>query len=174
LNLGSGVLEDGESMRETAIRVLRAQMPDAQIVQVVSPLAAPPAEHESVRSVSAYPVMPFARAFDLMIAAAGYNAAQEAVSLQIPTVLVPTECTRTDDQVRRAEGLAEQGLTLAAWTPEEIAGAITVCAEEQNLDSLREALEHVPEAVGAAQADDVLEKRVSSPAWIDRAETVYG
>lgn len=174
LNLGSGVLEDGESMRETAIRVLRAQMPDAQIVQVVSPLAAPPAEHESVRSVSAYPVMPFARAFDLMIAAAGYNAAQEAVSLQIPAILVPTKSTRTDDQVRRAKGLAEQGLVLTASTPREIAEAISRCAEEQPLDSLRETLAQVPEAVGAAQAAEVLEKHVASSAWIDHAETVYG
>src|SRR5699024_12525468 len=108
----------GESVREIAIRVLGEQMPDAQIVQVVSPLASPPVEHESVRNVSAYPVMPFARAFDLMIAAAGYNTAQEEVSLQVPTVHVPNDSTRTDDQVRRAEGLRRQGRALAASTPQ--------------------------------------------------------
>ena len=174
LNLGSGALEEGESVREIAIRVLGEQMPDAQIVQVVSPLASPPVEHESVRNVSAYPVMPFVRAFDLMIAAAGYNTAQEAVSLQVPTVLVPNENTRTDDQLRRAEGLARQGLALSASTPQEITAAITRCAEERNLDSLRKALGLVHEARGATEAAELLEALLRSTEWIDRAETIYG
>lgn len=174
LNLGSGVLEDGESMREVAIRELREQMPDAQIVQVVSPLAAPPAEHEAVRTISAYPVMPFARAFDLMIAAAGYNASQEAVSLQIPAILVPIESTRTDDQMRRAEKLAARGLALAASTPQELAAAIAKYVDTQSSESLREELARVPEAAGAAEAADVLEALVTSSKWIDRAESVHG
>lgn len=174
LNLGSGVLEDGESLRETVIRVLGELMPHAQIVHVVSPLATPPVEHKSVRTVSAYPVMPFARAFDLIIAAAGYNAAQEAVSLQVPTLLIPTTSTRTDDQARRAESLAERGLALAAASPEEISAAIARCADERTLDSLRKALADVPEARGAVEAAEVLEALVTSGEWIDRAETVYG
>lgn len=174
LNLGSGLLEDGEELREAAIQVLGERMPRAQIIQVVSPLASSPAEHQAVRTVSAYPVMPFARAFDLMIAAAGYNAAQEAVSLQIPTVLVPTTSTRTDDQVRRAEGLAEQGLALVASTPQEITAAITRCAEGGGLGPMREVLALVPEARGAFEAAKVLEALVTSTEWIDSAETVYG
>lgn len=174
LNLGSGVLEDGESMRETAIRVLGHKMPHMQIVQVVSPLSAPPVEQESVRTVSAYPVMPFARAFDLMIAAAGYNAAQEAMSLQIPSILVPTESTRTDDQTRRANGLADRGLALSASTPEELDAAIVHCADGNNLDSLRDALSRVQEADGAVGAAEVLESLAASSQWIDRAETVHG
>ena len=174
LNLGSGVLDDGETLRDTVIRELRMQMPHAQIVQVISPLATPPVKHEFVRTVSAFPVMPFVRAFDLMIAAAGYNTAQEAVSLQVPTVLIPTTSTRTDDQVRRAKGLAEQGLALAVSSPQEVGKAIALCAEERNLKLLQEALAHVEEARGSIEAARVLEAMLTSSEWIDRAETVHG
>lgn len=174
LNLGSGVLEDGSSLRETAIRVLGEQMPQAQIVQVVSPLATPPTAVGALRSVAAYPVMPYARAFDLVIAAAGYNAAQEAVSLQIPTVLVPNLGTRTDDQGRRARWLADQGLVLSAEDPQQLERALRSLSEEQNLAALREALATVQEACGGAEAAEVIDRLVAARTWIDRAETLYG
>lgn len=174
LNLGSGVLGDGEPLRETAIRVLGEQMPQAQIVQVVSPLAAPPAADGAVRSVQIYPVMPYARAFDLVIAAAGYNAAQEAVSLQVPTVLVPNLRTRTDDQGLRAQRLAEQGLVLTASDPQQLEQALISLAGEQSRTVLRDALATVEEARGGAEAAETLEHLVEARSWVDRAETLHG
>lgn len=174
LNLGSGVLEDGVSLRETAIRVLGEQMPEAQVVQVVSPLATPPAADGAVRSVQVYPVMPYARAFDLVIAAAGYNAAQEAVSLQVPTILVPNLRTRTDDQGLRAQRLAEQGLVLTAADPQQLEQALTYLGGNQARAALGGALATVEEARGGGEAAEALERLVAARDWIDRAETVRG
>jgi len=172
LNLGSGVLEDGATMRETTIRVLSEQMPQAQIVQVVSPLAAPPAADGEVRSVQVYPVMPYARAFDLVIAAAGYNAAQEVVSLQIPTVLVPNLRTRTDDQEKRAQRLAEQGLALTAADPQQLEEALVSLVGEEVRVALVDALAVVEEASGGAESAEVLERLITARDWVDRAETL--
>ncbi len=61
-----------------------------------------------------YPLVRYLAAFDAVVSAAGYNAVHEFLSAGLPTLLVPNASTRTDDQVARAEEVAERGLALMA------------------------------------------------------------
>ena len=61
-----------------------------------------------------YPLVRYLAAFDAVVSAAGYNAVHEFLSAGLPTLLVPNTSTRTDDQVARAEEVAERGLALTA------------------------------------------------------------
>jgi hypothetical protein len=50
-----------------------------------------------------YPVSRYFHAFDLLIAAAGYNTFHEAVMAQLPGLFIPKETDSLDDQGRRAD-----------------------------------------------------------------------
>lgn len=55
-------------------------------------------------------------AFDLAIAAAGYNSFHELLRFGIPTLFIPNDATSLDDQVARANYAAAQGWALSATT----------------------------------------------------------
>lgn len=71
-----------------------------------------PARVVELRDV--YPLARHLAAFDLAVSAAGYNAVHEFLPAAVPTLLVPSPSTVTDDQVSRAQGCAERGLALWA------------------------------------------------------------
>src|SRR5699024_2958261 len=110
ISLGGGSISEPDSIAYEAFGLLREFGGQLTPVQVVSPLAEAGECPPGLIRVSAYPVMRYARAFDAMITAAGYNSVQEAVSMRLPSILVPNVKTITDDQSRRAHLLAEQAL----------------------------------------------------------------
>lgn len=61
-----------------------------------------------VRAISVFPLVRYLRAFDAFVGAAGYNTCCELLQAGIPGLLVPNTLV-ADDQVRRANMLAERG-----------------------------------------------------------------
>lgn len=172
VNLGGGLLAD-PTTGTPALRLLRELAPDIVPVQVISPLGAYSEPDPGVVRVVAYPVMPCIRAFEFMISAAGYNSAAEAVALGVPSVLVPNPRAKTDDQVRRARLLADQGLVLCATDEADLASAIQGLAEESRRIEMVEVLRKVPAPSGASQAAQVLDDAISRARWTDPATTVH-
>lgn len=172
LNLGGGSIGEPDTIAHAALRRIQEVSPDMTPVQVISPLAAPVEDVPGLIRVSAYPVMPCASAFEYMVAAAGYNSAQEAVSLGIPTILVPNTATVTDDQVLRARLLGERGLALVAETRGALERAIDDLGEEEERVALRSRLEVEPEANGAVDAASIIEQIRVQADWTSRAETI--
>ena len=56
-----------------------------------------------------FPLSEHYRAFDLVVAAAGYNSFHESLRLGVPTLLVPNRHTSLDDQEARARAAAAAG-----------------------------------------------------------------
>jgi hypothetical protein len=60
----------------------------------------------NVMPITVFPLVRVMRAFDVFIAAAGYNTCAEVLQARVPTLFVPNTQVN-DDQIRRAEKLAE-------------------------------------------------------------------
>ncbi|MFX0539026.1 glycosyltransferase [Ornithinimicrobium sp. Y1847] len=97
-----------------------------------------------VHLVRHFPLSEHFAAFDLAIAASGYNSFHEALRLGVPTVFVPNRHTSLDDQAGRAEHAAERGWALTA-------GALTGGRAAALVDEL---LARGPELAARALADD--------------------
>lgn len=174
VNVGSQAVGAGASEGLDIFAVLRELNPEITPVQVVSPLAPKGAGSPDAEQVYAYPVMPLVRAFEFTISAAGYNSAQEAVALAIPTILVPNLSTTTDDQARRARQLAEKGLALTAGTVAELRAALEKIGDANFRENLRRALGSADEPQGAADAAGIVELVVKRSEWPLGATTIYG
>lgn len=163
-NLGGGDVSDPASQVSMVHSVLAKLGGDWQVTLVRSPLSDDGHRlPEGFNVVRAYPVSRYTRAFDLTVAAAGYNAVQEAAALHIPSIFVPNGQTRTDDQVRRAAAACDAGWALMARNSDELVETIErVVKNPQILDGLRSALAALPLASGAEEAARHL---VST--WID-------
>jgi UDP:flavonoid glycosyltransferase YjiC (YdhE family) len=71
-----------------------------------------------VRLDATFPMSRYFAAFDLAVAAAGYNAFHELVAFGVPSLFVPMP-RHTDDQAARARWAAEEGLACAVDGPED-------------------------------------------------------
>lgn len=125
IQLGAGVINDTSAMFDAAVTAVVGLGEGWIPVVVESPLkshqrALPP----HAVSVHRYPLAPCFAAFEFGVFAAGYNSVQEAISLALPTVLVPNEETVTDDQGRRARGAHDRGFALQATSVGELTAAI--------------------------------------------------
>lgn len=172
LNLGGGSISDPDSVARAALTSIQLLTPELTAVQVASPLIPKIDDVTGLIRVAAYPVMRYARAFEYMVAAAGYNSAQEAASLGIPTVLVPNVDTKTDDQLRRARLLAEKGLVLAAVGSSELERALRKIGDPIYHDTLARELTSVEEPRGAMQAAGIIDRIIDQAHWPRRAETI--
>jgi len=104
-SLGAGNLNDVTSIGHGLIDIFEAQ--GFQVVWARAPISvrdvALPA---GVQPVSVYPLARYLRAFDAFVGAAGYNTCCELVQAGIPALLVPNAETTADDQLRRAQMVA--------------------------------------------------------------------
>ena len=174
LNLGGGPISDPDSTARAALARIREVSPGLTPVQVVSPLSPLGADVPGLIKVVAYPVMPCVRAFEYMIAAAGYNSAQEAVSLGVPTVLVPNADTKTDDQVRRARLLGEKGLCLVAEDGSGLRLAIDSMADPACREELVGRSDMLEPPLGDVETALLLEEFIEDAGWLLRADTIVG
>jgi UDP:flavonoid glycosyltransferase YjiC (YdhE family)/glycosyltransferase involved in cell wall biosynthesis len=62
-----------------------------------------------IRTVRAYPVSRYYRAFDVVVSAAGYNSYHELLGFGIPSIFVPNLQTSLDSQVTRARYVEKVG-----------------------------------------------------------------
>ncbi|MBA2337583.1 MAG: UDP-N-acetylglucosamine--LPS N-acetylglucosamine transferase [Acidimicrobiia bacterium] len=82
-----------------------------------------------------YPLARYLGVFDAVVSSAGYNAVHEFLPAGLPTLLIANTATRTDDQVARAQWLADAGLALSAL-PDDLA-AIAGSARMLSDDAVR-------------------------------------
>lgn len=172
LNLGGGSISDPDSIAHEAFALLRENAAELTPVQVVSPLAELGECTDGLIRVSAYPVMRYAKAFEAMIAAAGYNTAQEAVSLGVPSILVPNLNTITDDQSRRAHLLSERGLCWAVDESSDMTAAIKLLADPNERRRMRERLDEAESPSGAVEAASIVDDILRHSEWPKRAVTL--
>lgn len=114
LSLGAGNLNDTSLDVGAAAQALRGRGID---VCIAAPsIAERSRQPAGVHVVSAFPLSRYYRAFDLAVAAAGYNSFHELLRFGVPSVFVPNVHTSLDDQQARAEHAAAAGWALTSST----------------------------------------------------------
>lgn len=113
VQLGAGNINDTRGLVGSVIEQLRQ---DARITPVVahSAIANGRRAPKGVRSISAFPLARYLAAFDVAVAAPGYNTFHELLVAGVPTLFVPNTSTAVDDQVARAGHAADKGVALTA------------------------------------------------------------
>jgi Glycosyltransferase family 28 C-terminal domain len=110
LQLGAGNNYDYTTLRRSAIALLRERY-DADVRVAQWPIAEEPLElPEGARSISEFPLSRYARAFDLVVSAAGYNSFHELLLAGVPAIFVPNEHPQQDDQLARARFVEHEDL----------------------------------------------------------------
>lgn len=127
VHLGAGNIDDAASTLGQVVARLGREA-DLQVRVTRSIIAQQDTElPDNVRSLSIYPLSRYLPAFDLAVAAPGYNSFHELALAAVPTVFVPNLATSTDDQGARSR-YAERvgiGLDLPAPDPDTIDQALT-------------------------------------------------
>lgn len=149
-------LGQGEGVREANERCLRhlASRDDVQVAALSSTLAAlDEVPAGVVRLRATYPISRYLAAFDLAIAAAGYNAYHELIHLGVPSLFVPMP-RRTDDQAARARHVGELGIGRACAGPDdpELEARLDELLDASARAAMRERLEALDARNGAAEA----------------------
>jgi UDP:flavonoid glycosyltransferase YjiC (YdhE family) len=108
-------LGQGGEVDQAVARALEAltAIPGLQVAALQSSIS--PALHVPegvVRLESTFPMSRYFKAFDLAVAAAGYNAFHELIAFAVPTLFVPMS-RNTDNQDARARWAADRGVSLA-------------------------------------------------------------
>jgi UDP:flavonoid glycosyltransferase YjiC (YdhE family) len=172
--LGSGNNYDMASVRRQLLTHLLT-VPDVEIV-VAEWLIAQRSEAlpEGVKELRTFPHAAYLDAFDLAIAAVGYNTFHELLEARLPTVFVPNENPMMDEQERRALWAERHGVARCAragdpyrlrWSvdrlldPAERVRIARACAALPACDGAREAarlLEELTSGVQARRARDPL------------------
>jgi hypothetical protein len=120
VNLGAGNIDDTTSSLGLVVERLGRE-PDLQVVVTRSVIAdAPLSLPENVQVRSIYPLARYLRAFDLAVAAAGYNSFHELTLAAVPTVFVPNLATSTDDQGARAAYAERTGIGVDLRDPDPV------------------------------------------------------
>ncbi len=155
IQLGAGNINDVTNLRESAIMAVNKLGSDWLPVVVRNPLSRDAMDSDAL-SVQAYPLSLYYNAFDAGAFAAGYNTVQEAVEMQLPSVFVPNEFTKTDDQVARTEALNKSGLAFRALDAAELEQSISQLADDDLRARLRMQLSSKRQGNGAEEASKVL------------------
>jgi UDP-N-acetylglucosamine--N-acetylmuramyl-(pentapeptide) pyrophosphoryl-undecaprenol N-acetylglucosamine transferase len=142
VGVGAGGDEDAAEAALRVVELLHQAAPSYLAVVAESPLSAAGALGQA-RSVRVAPLQRYLAAFDVAVAAAGYNTAHELAKAAVPTVLYAQD-RPFDDQAARAKRFADAGLAVELG--------------EMTADGLREALAKAralkpqPPAAGGAEA----------------------
>lgn len=159
IQLGAGVVNDTNQLKSVAISAVRGLGEQWEPVLVANPLKKDfELQHDDVLTFSAYPVLKYLRAFDAAIFAAGYNSVQESVVSELPAIFVPNPQTKTDDQVRRAKGMAERGLGMIATTVEDVERAVFEMGQSDIRDAIIQQLRDTGVSNGAEEFEEKLNK----------------
>lgn len=133
VNLGAGNIDDADSTLRRVLDRLGRE-PDLQVLVTRSIIAEQQtALPDNVRAVSVYPLARYLHAFDLAVAAAGYNSFHELTLAAVPTVFVPNLATATDDQAARAAFAERTGIGVALHdpTPARVDAALAVVLDAE-------------------------------------------
>jgi hypothetical protein len=140
VQLGAGNINDTTSVLGAVTQRLRALDPTLTVCVTRSAIAASGDLPEGVRAISYYPLARVFAAFDLAVAAPGYNTFHELLLAGLPTGFLPNRDTATDDQLARARWAAGRGLAveLTAEDPGTLHRELGVLLSD--LDQLRDRL----------------------------------
>lgn len=149
-------LGQGEGVREATARCLRhlAGRGHVQVVALSSALAGLDDVPDDVIGLRAtYPISRYLAAFDVAVAAAGYNAYHELVHLGVPSLFVPI-ARQTDDQAARARYAQQQGLARACAGPEdpELEARLDELLDPDERTAIARRLASLPPRNGAKEA----------------------
>lgn len=167
LNLGTTSATDFPDLVTTLATSLES-LPDAwKVVLLRSPLTKTLASKlPQVEVIQHYPISHELRAFDVVIAAAGYNSVQEIAEAKTLSVLVPNLNTTTDDQLRRAKNAADSGWALYAETTDQVILQIRKLTTEPHLRStVMDHLLQLPKSSGAKEAAKIIASVVEKYNW---------
>ncbi|WP_151523732.1 UDP-N-acetylglucosamine--LPS N-acetylglucosamine transferase [Serinicoccus kebangsaanensis] len=152
--LGAGNINDTDDEVGAAAAALRAQ--GVGVCVTAPSIAARAYSGADVHLVRHFPLSEHFAAFDLAVAAPGYNSFHEALRLGVPTAFVPNRATSLDDQVARARYAASRGWALSVDT---LTGGAAGGVVEQLLtegSSLAEAALAADPGNGAQEAADLI------------------
>lgn len=163
LQLGAGNINDvGSLVGMVTERLLRE--PDLQVCLTRSIIAGETAglsgDIHTIRGI--YPLARYFSAFDLAVAAAGYNTFHELIGAGVPTLFVPNLETAADDQAARSRYAEEAGVAIDVPdpTPAAIDAALTRLLDPEVRAVMRTAaLERTPPN-GAGDAMGSIEHRL--------------
>ena len=169
VSLGAGNINDTDDEVGAAAAALRAR--GVGVCVTAPSIAARAYAGEGVHLVRHFPLSEHFAAFDLMIAAAGYNSFHEALRLGVPTLFVPNADTSLDDQVTRSGYAARAGWAFSV--PTLTRGRASAAVDELLADgqaAARRAVRADPGNGARDAADLVLQLAVGS----HRAPTAAG
>lgn len=170
-NVGGNAPSDPTSHLSALRRTVQEYSPRATITLVRSPLDADADLPNDINVIRKYPVAKYARAFDFVVAAAGYNTVQEAASLGVPTVFVPNLDTQTDDQLRRASAAASDGWAKLAHNPDELSEiARRLLTDDSQLVALSRGLASLAPTDGAEHAAKIVASAVAQSEWYEASD----
>jgi UDP-N-acetylglucosamine--N-acetylmuramyl-(pentapeptide) pyrophosphoryl-undecaprenol N-acetylglucosamine transferase len=153
-------LGQGAEVRSATERCLRA-LAGRDGVQVAALSSAIGAGTDAAPGVvhlrATYPMSRYYAAFDLAVAAAGYNAYHELLALRVPSLLVPI-ARETDDQAARARHAAGAGIAAAVAGPAapELEGELERLLDPAEREEIAIRLAALPTPDGAREAADWL------------------
>ena len=157
VQLGAGAINEVTNLYELVYELCPAEF---SVVVTRNPLRNS-APDGNVKFIEVFPVAKYYAAFDFSIQAAGYNSVQETISLGLPSIYVPNASTKTDDQTKRARGVADAGLGLIAQNKEELEQAIDKMTSDSFLAGLKSRLQSIPEAKGADEVASLVTNSLS-------------
>ncbi|GAA1189741.1 UDP-N-acetylglucosamine--LPS N-acetylglucosamine transferase [Nesterenkonia xinjiangensis] len=119
VTLGAGNINDTRSLQEEIIDWFQRERPGWRVVITRSPIARERSRgsEDNVETLRVYPLARFARAFDAVVSACGYNAFHEWNQVGMPTLWVPNTATATDDQLARGRWAAKHKIGLLHLDP---------------------------------------------------------
>lgn len=154
-------LGQGPELDAAVARTLErlAPAPEVQVAALESSLSPELRVPEHVvRLRGTYPMSRLYRAFDLAVAAAGYNAFHELLGHRVPALFVPMP-RQIDDQAARARWAQEQGVGRGVESPDDPAleERLGELLDPAVRAGIRSRLAELPEAAGAEQGARWLE-----------------
>lgn len=114
LTLGAGNINKIDDDVRDVIAAVKS-LPEKWRIFMTSPVIADGQEvSDGVENISVYPLARYAKAFDFVVSATGYNSFHEWIAYAVPTLWIANAKTITDDQIGRARYAHDSGLGLAA------------------------------------------------------------
>ncbi len=151
IQLGAGTINDLTSTLGAAVSELKRHGVRICLGQSVlsSDLEDAP---DNVAIVRRFPISRLFAAFDFGMIATGYNSFHEALSIGLPTIMVPNINTRTDDQEARSRWADDEGLAIR-WdgaSGTDLTEAVNAMMSIPRRTEIRRRISQLDPACGAA------------------------
>ncbi|WP_347548774.1 glycosyltransferase [Pseudalkalibacillus hwajinpoensis] len=117
---------------------------------------------DRVLTLRDYPNSIYFNAFDLIVTATGYNTFHEVMYFGVPSILIPNENTKTDDQVARGMIAGNAGAAIVLRDPgaSDFEKAIEEALDEENNRNMRKNALSLVKENGAQQMAEMIVQNV--------------